>query len=87
MDHLASCRSDDGRADDDSFFIGNQFYESIAEVTGVAAGHDVERCDCFVYPQVALDTVVFGEADSSNLREGKRDARADSVVRRGFLLV
>ena len=41
VDHLASSWGDDGRADDDALFIGDQLYEPIAEITRVATRHDV----------------------------------------------
>ena len=73
-------RNDSG-ANQDAFLVGDQLHEAIAEVAGVTAGDDIERCGGLFDAQVALQAVVFGQPDRGDAGVGKGQARSCGVIR------
>ena len=63
MHDFGSMGGDDSRAEDNTFFVGNDFHEAIMEVTRIAAGDDSEWGSCFVDWQVALQAIIFAQPD------------------------
>lgn len=53
----------DGRAEDNAFFVGDDLHEAVMEITRITAGDDTERGRCFVDGQVALQAIIFAQPD------------------------
>ena len=54
---------DDGRTQNDTFFVGDDLHEAVMEITRITAGDDSEWGSCFVDWQVALQAIIFAQPD------------------------
>ena len=74
MNDLGSVWCDDIATKQHALFVANQLHKAITKITGVAPGNDIEWCDCSIDAEVALDTIIFGEANAGNARKGESEA-------------
>ena len=79
-DHVACVRGDDGSADEDTFFIADQFHKSSALVGDVAARSKCQWCDGGADVSSATFALGFGEPCLGDLWLGIGDAELRLIV-------
>lgn len=85
MNQFCGTRRHDSCADEDAFFVGDDFDKSIAEIAGVGASDDIERGNGFADLQVAAQTIILGQADGRDIRMSKYDVWCTGVIRHDFV--
>lgn len=81
VDDLGGVRGNDRGTNEGAFFVGDQFDESVAKITCIAAPDDIERCESGVDMEVAFNAIVLGVADRCDTWEREGESGSSGVVR------